>query len=275
MRAIVHTEHSLPGSRKRFTRVANRLTYPLCNIVISVSEDVRKGVEKGRWLRPKATRLINGGVDFSALQRAATAGRGDLHKMFDIPSHHMIVGNVAHLREQKGHDVFLETARLIVDVKPDTTFILVGREKEAGFKAKLVVQANRLNVADRVRFAGFRPDPYPIVEGLDVFLMTSRYEGFPIALVEAMGLGRASVATDVGGIREAVVDGETGLLAPPRDASALAAAVLRLLGDEAMRNHMGASAKARVQREFSISRTVARIEATYEDVLGTPEEHDA
>lgn len=263
---IVHTEHSLPGSRNWATRVANRLTYPLCDVVISVSQVVKTEVDRGR-VHPKTSSLIYGGIGEAALAGVDPDRVRALRQDLEIPDDHLIVGNVAHLRAQKGHDLWLRTAARIANARPDTSFVIVGREKQAGYQEELESLAQRLGVADRVRFAGFQPDPYPYLAAFDVFLMASQFEGFPIALVEAMAMGRAVVSTDVGGVAEAIGDEEAGLLAPAGDKVALATQVLALLDDDARRDAVATRAKARARAEFTVERMVSLVESTYDRLL--------
>ena len=265
--AIVHTEHSLPDSRRAVTQLANRLTYRLTDCVIAVSANVKAGIESGGWLKPHFIEVVHGGVDDRLLspvdEELVRVTRNEL----GVDPESFVVGNVAHLRSQKGHTVFLEAAKLIIEEEPDTTFVLVGREKEPGFLDELKAQAAALGIGDRVIFAGFRPNPFPILASLDLFMMTSLYEGFPIALVEAMAVGLAIVATDVGGVGEAIQSGVEGLLVPPRDPHALADAALRLLRDPAERMLLSGHARTRVAAEFTLESMVRRVESLYRDTL--------
>ena len=159
--AIVHTEHSLPDSRKPVTQIANRLTYRLTDCVIAVSENVKSGIERGGWLKPRSIEVIRGGVDDRLLAPMDEASIRRTRAELGIDPESQLVGNVAHLRSQKGHPVFLEAAKLIIEQEPNTTFLLVGREKEPGFLDALRSQAARLEISDRVIFAGFRRIPFP------------------------------------------------------------------------------------------------------------------
>ncbi|MGD2101269.1 MAG: glycosyltransferase [Acidimicrobiia bacterium] len=265
---LVHTEHSLPGSRNRLTRLANRVTYPLCDVVISVSRVVGRAVTRG-WPAPRDSRVIYGGIDPRAVSGTARADVEKTRAALGIPPGGLVVGNVAHLRHQKGHEVWLETARAVSAELPQTTFVIVGREKEAGYQDTLERRAAALGIDTNVRFVGFQPDPYPYVASFDVFLMASEFEGFPISLVEAMALGRPVVATDVGGVAEALGPEPTGLLARPGDTRALAAHVTELLRDEGKRLELGARARDRAIEEFSIARMVGHVESVYDELLGT------
>lgn len=144
----------------------------------------------------------------------------------------------------------------------------MGREKQLGIQQSLEAQAAALGIGDRTHFTGFRPDPYPFLAMFDVFLMSSHYEGFPIALIEAMAMGKAVVATRVGGVPEAVTHGEDGLLIDAGDAVALADAALGLLDDESERSRLGRSAAKTAEERFSIEAMVRQVESAYDEVLG-------
>ena len=267
LHGIVHTEHSLPGSRNWITRTANRITYPRCDVVVSVSKVVKADVDKGRIFGPKSSRLIYGGIGETALTEVDEGQVLAVRAELGIPEGDKVVGNVAHLRSQKGHDVWLKTAAGVLEGSPNTTFVIVGREKQPGHQEELETLATRLGISDRVRFVGFRPDPYPYLAAFDVFLMTSEFEGFPIALVEAMAMGRPVVSTDVGGVSEAIGEEESGLLAAAGDEVALARHVITLLEDAPRREAMASRARARARTEFTVERMVDLVEQTYEELL--------
>jgi glycosyltransferase involved in cell wall biosynthesis len=128
-----------------------------------------------------------------------------------------------------------------------------GPEREA-----LMRRAHDRAVADRFAILGWKDETGPLLRSLDVFVLPSRYEGLPLALLDAMATGTAVVASDVGAVSEAVVSGETGLLVPPDDPKALAAGIRQLLDDERLRQRLGAAARAAWQAEFTAERMQQR-----------------
>jgi glycosyltransferase involved in cell wall biosynthesis len=128
-------------------------------------------------------------------------------------------------------------------------------------------QADAAGLAGRVVFAGSRGDVPDLLAAFDVFVLSSRYEGLPIALLEAMAAGRACVATAVGGVPEVVTDGVDGVLVPPGDPDALAAALAAVAGDADRRAALGAKAEARAA-DFRLDAAVARLAAVYDRALG-------
>jgi glycosyltransferase involved in cell wall biosynthesis len=139
-------------------------------------------------------------------------------------------------------------------------------------EAELKALAAGLGVADRVLFPGSRDDVYRLLPALDVFALSSRFEGLPIALLEAMATGVAPVATTVGGIPEVITDGQNGLLVDPGDPSALAAALGRVLGDDELRAHLGAAAAVRAG-DFDLVNAVRRAEDVYRAAVAHPGLH--
>jgi glycosyltransferase involved in cell wall biosynthesis len=161
----------------------------------------------------------------------------------------------------KGHSVLLDA----ISGVPDVTLVLVGDGPE---DAALRRQAQRLDIVERVVFLGFRTDIPELLSSCDLFVLPSMLEGLPLSILEAMAAGRAVVATTVGGIPEAVENGITGVLVPPRDPSALAKAIRNLLADPLLASRMGAAGKARVNQHFSVTAMTQRVAQTYLEVLG-------
>lgn len=262
VRALVHTEHSLPESRKAISHLANRATHPLNDLTIAVSGEVGSSVDQRGVFSPRNLRVIHGGIDIESIEKAASEPSA-----VSIPAGRMVVGNVAHLRAQKGLDTFVQAAAAIAEERPDTHFVIVGREKQAGYQRELEQLSASAGIGDRITFTGFLMNPYPILGLFDVFMLSSRHEGFPVAVLEAMSLARPVVAPTVGGIPEAITDAVDGLLVPPGDPQALAAATLRLLADPEMRSRLGANARATVLAKFTVEGMVREVEDAYREAL--------
>lgn len=178
---------------------------------------------------------------------------------------------VGHLSEVKGYPTFLRACASIAAHVDGCSFVALGGEMIArGYRGQLERLAEELGILDRVQFLGWRREVVEILHAADVVVLPSLIEGLPMAVLEAMACGRPVVATAVNGTPEAVVDGETGFLIPPNDAAALAAAVLRLLRDPTLARQMGAAGRRRVERDFSIERSMASVHALYDELLARP-----
>jgi glycosyltransferase involved in cell wall biosynthesis len=171
------------------------------------------------------------------------------------------IGFVGRIEPQKGLDVLL---RALVHV-PDSRLRVVGDGTE---RPQLERLASELGVADRVIWSGWSESPRETLSSFTVLAFPSRYEGFPLAVLEALLASTPVVATDVGSISEAVVDGETGVLVPSEDPSALAEALRQLLGDSERRNLLGERGRALVLAQYTSDRMARAFEALYDEICG-------
>lgn len=164
----------------------------------------------------------------------------------------LIVGTVARLDDvRKGMVDFVEMASRIAPANPRARFLIVG---DGVLRLELEARAERLGIRDRVTFAGYRTDVAALLDGIDVFVMPSLFEGGPTTVLEAMAMGKPTVATSVGMVPEVVEHGKTGLIVAPGDAGQLADAVISLLADESLRARLSASAREKALQSFSLER---------------------
>lgn len=209
-------------------------------------------------------RVIPNGIDLGRLapfrveRRAARAAA-----RFD--PERRLVAQVGRLAPQKDYPTFLAAAARVAVEAPDVDFLVVGDGEE---RASLEALAARHGLAGRLRFTGLRHDVPALLGGVDVLALTSTFEGFPNVILEAMATGAVAVATDVGGVRELVVAGETGVLVAPRSPDATAAAVLDVLRDPARARDMALAARRRVEEQFDVRVMAERTAAAYLALLG-------
>ena len=228
-----------------------------CSEAVRRSVIPRIGGDNGKYV------TIHNGVDLERFTGSAPLTRAELGLREGIP----VIGTVCRLDEPvKGLAVLLEaTARLTRQADgPGCQLLIVGEGPADHLLHELV---GKLEMAERVVFAGMRRDIERLLPVLDVFVLPSLSEGFGIAIVEAMAAGRPVVATQVGGIPEVVVHLDTGLLVPPGDADALAAAIEAILRDPNRARALGARGQRRAREKFSIELTVKRHEELYETLV--------
>ena len=173
-----------------------------------------------------------------------------------------IVGVVARLEPEKGHPTLLEAWPAVLRAVPDTYLLIVG---EGSRRDALEAQARELQIAHRVVFTGRRDDVPAVTAALDVAVLPSYREAQGLSVLEAMALSRPVVASNVGGIPEMIEDGVTGLLVPPHDAEALAAAIVRLLRDHPYADTLGRAGHDLVHDRFCIELMVSAIESIYDE----------
>ena len=261
---VVYTEHNLVESHHPATRALSRLTWGWQARAIAISDDVARSVRDAAGEHTPLETVVNG-VNTRTFDPAHGVA-GDVRSRWSIPDDAPVVGTVAVFSLQKRLDVWLDAARRIHDAAPQTHFLLVG---DGPLRADLEAQARALGLADAVRFVGAQTAVPPFLAAMDVFLMSSQYEGFGLAPVEAMSMETPVVATGVTGVRDIVEHGAFGYLADPAGpvADTLAGHVLTLLGDGALRRRMGVAARAAVAERYSIRRMQRELEAIYEQVV--------
>ena len=181
-----------------------------------------------------------------------------------------LVGMVGRLTEEKDHETYLRAAALIAARLPQTKFLIVGEDPDAGQgrRCGLARLAGELGLSDKVVFTGMRQDIPQIMAGLDILVHCAHGEAFGRVLVEAMAAATPVVATAVGGIPEVVVEGRTGMLVEEGDAEAVGQAAVELLRDPARRQEMGRAGQKRVEDCFSLAAHLEQVQALYDEVLG-------
>jgi glycosyltransferase involved in cell wall biosynthesis len=256
--AIVHTEHNLWGRYRPATRWANRATYGRNDAVIAVSDGVAASIKS----RVPVDVVLHG-VEACHVRRepgARSAARASLGLGADEP----VIGTVGNLTTKKDHETLLRAIALAREAVPAIRLVLVG---SGPLDAEIHRHIAALGLDDSVILTGSRDDVPDLLPGFDVFALSSRFEGLPIALLEAMATGLACIATTVGGIPEVVTDGHDGLLVDPGDPAGLAAAVVALLDDPRRREELGHNAAERAG-QFDLTTAVRRIERVYDEALG-------
>ena len=260
---VVYTEHNLQERYHSITQWANAATYGWNRRVLAVSAEVAESIgRRGLLERTRVLTLLNG-VPVEQVRAEAAQGR-DVRRELNIPDNHLVVGTVAVLRSQKRLIDWLQVAARVASRRPDVTFLLVGG---GPLEADIRAQVESLGLSARVRMPGFRPDGRRLMSAMDVFLMTSEFEGLPIALLEAMTLAKPVVSTRVGGIPEVLTAGSAGLLAGIGAVEELSACVLNLLNDAGLRARMGAAGAARIEADYHVQRRVRAIESVYHEVI--------
>ena len=257
-------------------RAVDRMACRLADCTVVNADTIRQRLTHEGW-NPDRIAVIPNGVDTRRFQPRTTPSgvRAELGLPADVP----IVGVLARLAPCKGLEIFLDAARMIADRFPAVRFMIVGDEGalngdgdgvRAGrsYRQALEGHAARLGLGDRVVFTGFRLDVPDVLAELAVSVLPSvTGEGLPNSVLESMAAGVPVVATNAGGTKEAVAEGETGLLVAPSDAVALANAIGQLLADPALRARYGAAGRRRIAERFSLDRMSENMQSLYARLL--------
>ncbi|QJW98067.1 glycosyltransferase [Frigoriglobus tundricola] len=260
----VHTEHidNVGKAVGRFAKLKTRLLWNragrFASAFCGVSEDVSRSV--GRWgtvPRAKVHTVLNG-IDLDRYDRHGE--RAGVRAGLGIPPDARVIGTVGRLNEVKRQDHLIRALGTLGARAADVRLLLVGDGPERGALERLV---EGLGLSARVHFAGYQSAPERFLPAMDVFALSSRLEGLPLALLEAWAAGLPVVSSAVGGVPKVVRHGETGLLFPNGDEPALARALLELLDDPAKAARLAAAGRAVVRRDFSLERMASEYEGLY------------
>jgi len=267
--AIVHTFHghvlegyfSAPVTRAILA--AERRLARVTDALVAVSPAVRDELLALGIGTPERWHVIPLGLDLDPLRAPALDRAASRAALGLPPGDAPCVGIVGRLAPIKDHGTFLHAAAIVARERPDATFAIAGDGEE---RARLEPLARRL-LGDRVAFLGWVSDPRALYGALDVVVLTSRNEGTPVALIEAMAAGRPVVATSVGGVPDVVDDGRTGLLAPAGDAAGVAAAIDAVLGSAELAGRLTEAGRER-SKAFGLPRLADDLAALYAELLG-------
>jgi glycosyltransferase involved in cell wall biosynthesis len=259
-----HHDHMNPLLRAIYI-VMERAAARCSQRLIAVSQSTWDRGTKDRIGRPEQYELIHSGIDI-ARYRDVSVDVKALKASVGIPENAPVIGTVSRLSPQKAPDDFLKVAAAVHKRCEAARFVYVGGgpgldEFEAGIR--------EMGLEDVILNLGYRRDIPQVLRMFDVFLLTSLWEGLPRVFPQAMCAGLPIVATRVDGAPEAVADGISGFLVPPRDVDGMANFVLQLLADRDLRHSMGQAGLDRVYPDFCDRDMVRRIEAVYEACLSS------
>jgi len=262
---VVYTEHNLQERYHPLTRTLNSTTWGLQSAAVAVSAEVEESARRQNGSAVPIY-LVRNGIEIPHACCAGTS-RERVRGEFEIGPDDPVVGTVAVFRTQKRLDRWLEAAAEIRQRVPDVHFLMVG---DGPVRPELDEVAGSLGLSDRVHFAGLADDVPPYLAAMDVYLMSSEFEGLPLALLEAMAAGLPVAATSVGGIPEVIDSDAAGLLVEPGDVAGLAAATVRLLTDRAVAEAIGVTGREVVEERFGVERMARELEDIYLKVASPP-----
>jgi glycosyltransferase involved in cell wall biosynthesis len=262
-RPVVSTIHNSridldqePARRRWLERGTARL---LCKRLIVVSEDLRE--ETARWfgLPPRKVVAIPNGVDVARFKPPADFDAAGVRRAL-LGGDYPLVVNVGRMVPQKGQMHLLDAFRTVANVRPDARLLLLGDGVE---RPNLEAKTRELGLEANVIFAGHRNDVERVLAASDVFVLSSLWEGLPVALLEAMAAGCAPVATAVGGVPGVLHEKELGVLVPPANPPALAESLLCLMNNPQVARRMGEAAQRWVAQHYSMEAWAGKLERLY------------
>jgi glycosyltransferase involved in cell wall biosynthesis len=230
------------------------------DVIIAVSQGIKKVLVDG-GIDPSLVKVIPDGIDYSPFEQATSSQY--LRRELNFGAEDFLVGIIAHLADHKGHKYLIRATEILKEKAPRIRVIIVG---EGPLRMELDRLVKQTHVEDIVFFLGFREDVPQILASLDLFVLSSYLEGMGSSILDAMASRLPVVATKTGGIPEVVVNGETGLLVPPRSPVALAKAILKIYGNRELGSRLGQKGYELVHLKFSAEAMAAKVIREYERI---------
>jgi glycosyltransferase involved in cell wall biosynthesis len=258
----VHDQRVLPAPVRFLHRMFARPT----DLGICVSRAVTEPAQAGYYLPRDRLRIVHNGVDLSRFRGIAPDARPRVRADLGIPSDARVLALIGRFYPVKGHEEMIRMMPAIAARCPDVVLVMAG---DGPCRLECESLAARLNIQAHLRFLGQRNDVADLLDASDLVVVPSETEGFPLAVVEALAIGRPVVGYDVGGIGEAIDRGQTGELVPARDMDAFVDAVVSLLDDRAALAAYSKRAFAAAE-EFSIGSHVRKLLECYGEVRANP-----
>ena len=259
---VLYTEHNIQQRYHWITRLINKLSYNFQTKTIAVSSDVAKSIEITISPQIPVVTIANG-VDTDLFVRNDLL-RALKRKELNIDSNTILIGNIAVFRVQKRLTEWINIFKLVHDHFPEVKGCIIG---DGLLKQEILDHVRKLDLENHIFFPGLQTDVLPWLSSMDIFMMSSEFEGLPIALLEAMSTSCAIVSTDAGGIKEVIRNGIDGLLVSVDHSKELEKSLTYLIQQPNEIIRYGSNARLRVKEFFSIQNMVKAIEFEYQNIL--------
>ena len=238
------------------------------NQIISVSKAMKTKLKLAPFSKKKVTVVYNGVSPnyFTDTENQPQSMKKD----FGIKENQLMIGTLARISPEKGIEYLIDAFNQIKKQFPNTKLVIVGDAYSSSdkiYKQRILKLIKAYHLQNDVIMPGYRSDVINLIQGVDISVSSSLMESFGLFILESMAMGKAVVATEVGGVPEVVENGRTAILVKPRDSISLAKAISTLIFDEKMRINLGIRGKKRALKYFSIHNTIYQIEDIYDTIL--------
>jgi glycosyltransferase involved in cell wall biosynthesis len=258
----IHTDHGRNFPDKTRYMVIEWFLSHFMTKIVAVSDETRKNLIRYEHIKADKIAIINNGVANGSLLQSYELKKK--HADLEINGFRHIVGVVGRLEKEKGPQYFLQAIPLILAKYPETCFVFAG---QGSMLEELKAESIRLKVGHAVKFLGPRQDVPEILRLLDVYVLPSEREGLPLSLLEAMAAECPIVASNVGGVPNALENGKAGILAIPKSPEDLAGHICDLLANPSIRTRIGSAARKRFDEHFTVGSMTRSYEKLYLDLL--------
>jgi len=250
--------------RKSIYFVLDRTTDKYVDRFIVVSDVLKNTLITMRRMPPEKITKIYNGIEIDHYDPKTTASRVKIRDIFGVNKDNILLGALGRMVWQKGFEFLIRTIQDVSKTHREIKVIIVG----AGLlKKELENLCRQLKVEDKTIFAGFRSDIKEILSAVDIVVIPSLLEGFPMLTLEAMAMEKPIVATRIDGITEQITDGVEGILVQPGEPIALAAAINKVIENKEFARSLGLAARKKVEKEFTVEKMISETEKVYKSLL--------
>ncbi len=229
--------------------------------ILTVSNYDKKNAVFNQVSKAYKLETIYNGIDVAKFDQN---DGGKNKEALNLSEHSIVIGSVANFYPNKGLQYLIEGLPELIKMHPNMSLLLAG---DGPLKSELMKRAKKLGLADKILFLGYVNNIPQVIDVFDVFVLPSLKEGFPWVILEAMASRKAIVATEVGGIPEMILDGESGILIRPGDIDSLISGIHKILIDPQLREKLGRNARKRVERQFTLKRMIEETEILYDKLI--------
>lgn len=253
-----------PLSQPSFAQMMNDLS----DYVVAVSGSVAKTLE--HQIPEKKLEVIHNGIELDRFDQIITDQNNNIRKELQLPDDCLLITGVGRITPDKGFDYFVEMARLVLEVHPaNAHFLIVGGSENSEFTDLLKKKVEQYNLDDRLHFLGFRQDIPEILTASDIFVLTSRKEGHPYVMLEAMASRCSVVAFNCAGVEETIGEGLSGFIVPIGDVTTLADRISALVDSEELRSSLAQAARKQIENHFTAQQTADKLMTVYDKMMLT------
>jgi len=260
---VVYTEHNKWERYHKLTFYLNKISFINQDRVIAVSEDVADSIRKHHHKNRPIIQVVSNGINIEKYSSSYENSR-DIRKELNISPHSPVIGITCVFRKQKRLDIWLDIAKAVHEKNPETHFIIVG---DGLLKKEIHHKAESLEMQNYLHFVGLQSETRPYLQAMDIFMMSSEFEGLPIALLEAMSMGCMPACTAAGGIPELVKDNINGILVPVNDPMQMVERLSKYLQEPDRTKIMAKAARETVKESFNMQKMVNELENIYRNLL--------
>ncbi|WP_423818760.1 glycosyltransferase [Salinimicrobium sp. TIG7-5_MAKvit] len=255
---LIYTEHNIQERYHKATKFLNKVSFNSQSLALGVSADVTRSIKENISPSIPFQTLLNG-VNTDKFKRDLQQNL-EIRKQYDIPEDALVIGNIAVFRKQKNIPLWLETFKKVQDNYKHVFGLLVGAGPEEAHVKSLVTE---YGLQAKVKFAGLQTNTIPYFSAMDIYMMSSDFEGLPISLLEAMSMGCAIISTKAGGVVEVITHKKDGLLCATGNSDALTHNVASLIENPEKLEEFQKEARKRVMGSFSLKNMVGALEDVY------------